>query len=751
MKTKPSARPRPNRAARRILAAKARQTREPAALTFAGGSLEIEAAAADEAGQPKLARFSMAAYNGGAMQVDQFSRPVVVDLAGMTLAAPVLPIFRGHDPNRIVAHADDLKISARQIKVAGVMSGAGPDAQEVAALARNGFPWQASIGANVLRLEAVEAGAKVKVNGQSFTGPIYVARATVLSEISFVPRGADVTSSASIAARSPGGTDMGFESWLRAKGFDPATLSASQTAALQAAYDAEIAAAQPPSNGAPPAQPPAAPPAPIAASAPPAQPPADPAAELRASAATELRRQAAIRGLCAQHGGPSFTLEANGQRSQVPLEAHAVAENWDVQRTELEILRASRPTGPAIHSRSHDRDATLQALQGAMILRANGRLDHPSYQTPMALAMNLPGWMRVPLDAPTRARTMEAAWRYRDLSLVDLCRESVRLSGRDAPIGRQETIQAAFSGGTLADIFTTNINAVMLATYSEAIDSTAAWTRTVDVADFKTNERPRLGKGGGLERLPRGGTAAHTKRDAAAESYKIARYARQFVVDEQDIIDDSMGALADVPVEMGRAAFRLRPDLVYGVIFANANLNATGRALFNATDGNLLTTAALASATLKSAVKTILLFRENGVNLNLMPTHLLVPPSLLHTARELVNSSTIVLAGTAGSVTERGSINAIAADNLTPIADPRLENGVTHPSTDVTYAGSATTWFLISALAHTIEVAYLRGTGRAPQLRSKVLDAGQYGIQWDCNLDIGAAAMDWRGLVKNTA
>jgi hypothetical protein len=55
------------------------------------------------------------------------------------------------------------------------------------------------------------------------------------------------------------------------------------------------------------------------------------------------------------------------------------------------------------------------------------------------------------------------------------------------------------------------------------------------------NERIRLETiRGTLGKLPRGGTADHEERSDKTESYKIARYAGQFVVDEQDFIDDSL-------------------------------------------------------------------------------------------------------------------------------------------------------------------------------------------------------------------
>ena len=93
-------------------------------------------------------------------------------------------------------------------------------------------------------------------------------------------------------------------------------------------------------------------------------------------------------------------------------------------------------------------------------------------------------------------------------------------------------IKAAFSGGTLTSIFTTNVNTMVLVGYMQTGDTTAGWTRTVDVNDFKTNERPRLTTGPNLEKLPRGGEAKHAKRSDVGESYRIARYSEQWVIDE---------------------------------------------------------------------------------------------------------------------------------------------------------------------------------------------------------------------------
>lgn len=475
------------------------------------------------------------------------------------------------------------------------------------------------------------------------------------------------------------------------------------------------------------------------------------AAELRAGAAAELTRQAEIRKLC------------DGKHPDI--EAKAIAEGWDKAKTLeslLDAVRNARPSGPAILSRSHEKDCTLDALAAAMILRSGGRLDHDCFASSRAAGMigfagglniGIPSWLRAGINSDLRQRAMDLGHRFARMSAIDLCREALRLDGRDVPDSREETIRAATSGSALTNIFTTSVNAVLLMSYMETSDTTVGWTSENDVADFKTNERIQVEIGKGLKRLPRGGTADHTKYTDRKESYKIARYAKQFQVDEQDFIDDNLGALSQRPREMGEAAARLRPDLVYAILLDNPNLDATGIALFHADqdqgtgNGNLPTGGALAAAPLRTAVAQMNKFKENGVSLNLMPTHLLVGPSNRHLGWELTNSSQIFLRGNTDS--ERGNLNALAADGIQPVSEARLENGVTDPSDETVASGSATAWYLACRNARTIEVGYLRGTGRAPQVRSFVLDKGQWGIGWDVKMDIGTKALDWRGVLKN--
>src|SRR5690606_35257890 len=77
--------------------------------------------------------------------------------------------------------------------------------------------------------------------------------------------------------------------------------------------------------------------------------PGDLIASLRQQQAAEIRRCEEIRTICAQYNRPQIDVEANGQRVTVSLEAHAVEQGWDRDRTELEAMRRTRPNAAAIH------------------------------------------------------------------------------------------------------------------------------------------------------------------------------------------------------------------------------------------------------------------------------------------------------------------------------------------------------------------------------------------------------------------
>jgi len=742
-------------------------------------------------------RFEILAYTGGKLRVEGFEMPVVVDLAGLT-AEGSIPITIKHDtgdatilgqtdPNAIINDGACLMLGGA-ITAQPELS---PSVARVIAMAANGHHWQASIGAQIEESRDIEAGQTINVNGQDLTGPFTLATQSVLRETAVLGMGADRKTSVTLSAEAiltlkaepmaemkpeaDATTPDDFEMWSASEDAQAALKNGYAQYLHTAAETLETASVTEDVTPGEELDPVVDPLAAASTEPNPADPMDDPTkkkeapnmaamtvvdikAEVnldikaaRKQAADEVRRVGQIRALC---------------KGDETLMAKAIEEGWDATRTELEHLKRQRSTAPAGHVVSANAADTLSALQGGMLLRAGVRLDNPVFASEMGIALGLPGWLRAGLNTDQRQKAMEAGWKYRDMSMTDLCKAASSLDGNRSQHldgSNQGFIRAAVSGGSLANIFTTNMNALMIQKLQESGDSTMGWTREADAANFQTMDRIRLVKGGGLTKHKRAGTADSADRSDQIESYKIARYSQQFILDEQDIIDDQFQALKDMPDEMALACGRLRPDLVYSILLANGNLTATGAALFSASQpagiaggsaqANLATGAALTAATLQAAIAAMMAFRENGVGVNQPATHILVPPALRGTAYNLLESQNI--AAGAGT-TNAGELNPIASiqrddGRIAVMTDHRLVNGVVDPNTGTAYSGSATTWRLVSNKLPTIEVAYLRGSGRAPQVRQFILDRGQWGMGWDVNLDIGAKALEWRGFYEARA
>jgi hypothetical protein len=90
---------------------------------------------------------------------------------------------------------------ASQLIAEGVISRDTAWARDVAMSAKNGFPWQISMGGPVLEAEYVPKEQKVIVNGRTFEGEMYVVRRMTLKEVSFVDLGADANTTAVVEAQ----------------------------------------------------------------------------------------------------------------------------------------------------------------------------------------------------------------------------------------------------------------------------------------------------------------------------------------------------------------------------------------------------------------------------------------------------------------------------------------------------------------------------------------------------------------------
>ena len=442
----------------------------------------------------------------------------------------------------------------------------------------------------------------------------------------------------------------------------------------------------------------------------------------------------------------------------------AVDEGWSKEKAAVAFLEAGKARSaaalPAIHTRSHEDDCTAETLGMGLAIRAVG--DNKLFGMSAQYVRTEGGdyVLRRTPDVEKHKRKMgellERSYGYSHMSLADVCREACRLDGKQLSLRTSvgEVFRTAVSGSSLASIFTTNFNAAFMSGYMDYTDTTTEWTHSEDVVNFLTREVATMGKFGALEKLGRGQTANDLDINDWKESYKIARYAGKFTLDEQDIINDRFGALEQQsPMDMGLSAAQLRPGLVYSEILNNAALDADGGNLFNATAVTTLgghanygtTGTALDATPLQAGISAIASQRIKNRPLNLQPRFLIVPQALRWTAEVLLKSQQRIISSASG-----GTYNPLE-NLLVPIVDDRLGvSGVVDPRTGNVVAGSATNWLLACRPgdqgAKTIMVGYLAGSGRAPKIRSYVLDRGQWGIGWDIAMDIGVKALDFRAM-----
>lgn len=689
--------------------------------------------AAEDAGSGRLPKFSMVAYTGGLLNVRAFYYPVVVDLSGVETITKSRPILRDHDPSKVVGHTEGagsygVTISQSTLTAEGIVSGTCEDAQDVVATAKNGFQWQASIGVRVLERGFVDVGESTTVNGQTFNGPVYVARRSQLREVSFVALGADDNTSANVAASAANheeAQDMTFEQWLAASGWGGVQLTEQQTSTLRAAYDAEHGddSQEPPQN--------------VTASAVDIE-------SARRQAADELDRQSRIRTICASYDSPSF---APQEGQSVDLAAHAIRHGWDANRTELEAMRSSRPSTPAIHSQQQQQPWAV--LEAALCNRVGipAPIMEASYsQQQLDQATSQRARRSASLHALMH-QMLQAAGIYHQPGVVDdeFIRASFRASSRLEAMGGAD-LQASAGGFTvisLPGILGAVANKSLLAAYQAVNTVWQLFCSTADHGNFHTHTRYRLTGSGQFVPLGPDGELKHATLGEESYTNKVDTKGRILTLTRQDIINDDLNAFMGLAQILGRGGALALEEAFFKVLLGNANN------FFHANNKNLLTGTAFSIDGLTAAVAKYDEFVDaHGKPVLAQPDRLLVPPALYVPAREVYDETKVV--GPSGSKAPASNPHA---GSYVPHKSPYLSNSAIKDENGASLSGqSATSWYLFAdpVLQAAFEVAFLQGR-RTPTIESGETHFNTLGMSWRGYWDFGVAQQNPRGAVKVTA
>ena len=343
---------------------------------------------------------------------------------------------------------------------------------------------------------------------------------------------------------------------------------------------------------------------------------------------------------------------------------------------------------------------------------------------------------------------LDRASHFERSDIRDIVRHALNSRGAATGGSAIDLIRTGFSSGATSGIFSSAVNKILAAAFLEAPDSTTGWVQEAEVADFKQISAVGQLKTSNLTELPSGGQADHLQiANDLAESTRLRRYAGQFAIDERDLLNDDLGALLRLPVEMGQAAARLRPDAVCAILNSNPTM-ADGFALFSEQHANL-GAGALDASKIEAGVNAIGTQKHGTANLNLNPAFLPCATAQRWDSEIICRSVERFSTDTASS----GTRNPLLSLNLEVRADSRLgTSGVINPETGLAVAGSDTSWYLAtpSGMTPSVLVCYLSGSGRRPRLRSFSLERGAWGVGFDIEHSIAAVAVGWRGLYKGT-
>lgn len=594
--------------------------------------LKIEAAA----GEGKLSRFLMVANTGKPFRQPWSRDPVVMDLSGVLLDRQHIPSRMDHEPTLGVGHTERIAVEGGLLIATGVISRKTAAAEDVRESGRNGFPWQASVNAEVLHHQIVKAGESVQVNGRTLRGPLFVARKTRLKELSFVDLGADDDTSAHVTARS-------------ISTMDPATVDVSLNTL----------------DG----------PDPVAA---------------------ERERIKEIRTMCA------------GDDRLRDVEVRAIDEGLSVEATRgavLKAIRDGRATPPGPNRGGGIRAAPTETIAAAaLVMAGHGEIAAKHFgERVVASVPRLSGW-------------------------PELAALSLKTEGRDVPRERQEMIRAAFSTVSMPQALGTGVEKVALQTFLDMSRNWMAISRIVNVATFREGKAIRLSSATAFEKVGKGGELKHGTIDEDAFSVQAGTYGKMFGLTREDIINDDLGLLNDIPVVLGSEGARTVSDLVFATIIANAG------SFFSVGNGNQITTA-LGLAGLGEAVAKLRTRTDgDGRVIGLVPSVLLVPAALEATALGLVTSLAI------GPGQDQ-------AANL-PTANPwrSIATAVVESRLD---AASTTDWYLFGEARHgAVLAAFLNGK-TSPTVESVPTEARFLGINWRAYLDFGISLGEHRSVIKS--
>ncbi len=297
---------------------------------------------------------------------------------------------------------------------------------------------------------------------------------------------------------------------------------------------------------------------------------------------------------------------------------------------------------------------------------------------------------------------------------------------------------STFNLVTAMNIAVATVWATVLGRADKASD---VFCEAVELPNFKAWPNYRL-SATELARIPKGGVAESlTIEGGESGGAQLARYGGRIFVDEVDLVNaltTDGSILPDLLIrQMAQAAMKAETDLVFAAVMNNDGpVQVDGQPLWHSDHGNV-TTGDSDDGTLSAVAALIGQQRENGVNLNLRGSAILVPVALERSMRKLVRD--VELADGRNTATP------------TVVSDSRLDNGFINPSTGAKIEGAPSTWYMFATEpGYMIQKYFLKGAREPSIVLDIAAGPGEYGIGFSVKHDVGVGVPTWHGMARVT-
>lgn len=588
--------------------------------------------------------------------------------------------------------------SARELRLAGpqmigrAFYSTAPEAESPWIKTREGHLTDYSIGYRVDEAIWVPEGTSTLIEGRVFQGPVQVATKWTPRELSAVPIGADQNAKARADINQPltrkeeSNMDQKIRAMLEAKGL-PATATEDEAIAFMAKL------------------------------------------EVKQETKTDTDQERAAKE-------EKIRAEATGKERDRIREIDALCQKYDcadMARSFIIDGKLLEDASRAILDKIHEKSKASNPGAGAVIIAD----EQDKFRAAANDGLMLRAGLKVEKPAP-------GAHDLRGYTLAEMARECLRMASRDYRGDVKSMVGRALTTSDFPNILANLATKSLQEAWGTAASTWRTWCGIGSVSDFKTYYNNALSEHDDLEEIPDSGEIKMGGfSEKAPESYKISSYGKKFKITRVMIINDDLGALREMPARRAEAAARKIDDVAYAVLTANGNMG-DGHPIFDSTNhandavSGYLT--AVGEANLGYMIALMKAQKDIGGKrrLNIQPQFFLAPIAIEGASEKFFRSEKWADTNTIATDSSMAATrtNIYSGSYFTRVYEPRLDDD------------SVTAYYILGPKGKTVKVVFLNGQ-EGPILEMTQPGFTVEGFEYAVVQDVGAYAVDYRGMVRN--